>query len=75
MATKALRLGCPSLVSSLTPAGVSVSMPPMRVVQRDRLWAITFSVSHAALAAKRPEGRWLSPTPYLRSRMAFSQLA
>ena len=26
----------------------------------------------AALAAKRPEGRWLSPTPYLRSRMAFS---
>ena len=26
----------------------------------------------APLAAKRPEGRWLSPTPYLRSRMAFS---
>ena len=24
------------------------------------------------LAAKRPEGRWFSPTPYLRSRMAFS---
>ena len=26
----------------------------------------------SGLAAKRPEGRWLSPTPYLRSRMAFS---
>ena len=23
-------------------------------------------------AAKRPEGRWFSPTPYLRSRIAFS---
>ena len=31
--------------------------------------------SQAALAAKRPEGRWLSPTPYLRSRMAFSTSA
>ena len=28
----------------------------------------------AALAAKRPEGRWFSPTPYFRSRMAFSIL-
>ena len=28
--------------------------------------------SQAPLAAKRPEGRWFSPTPYLRSRMAFS---
>ena len=26
--------------------------------------------SQAALAAKRPEGRWLRPTPF-RSRMAF----
>ena len=26
----------------------------------------------APLAAKRPEGRWFSPTPYLRSRIAFS---
>ena len=26
----------------------------------------------APLAAKRPEGRWLRPTPYFRSRMAFS---
>ena len=30
-----------------------------------RLWAITCTASQAALAAKRPEGRWLSPTPYL----------
>ena len=45
---------------------------PMRVVQRARLWAITWTASQAALAGKRPEGRWLRPTPYLRSRMAFS---
>ena len=45
---------------------------PMRAVQRARLWAITRMASQAALAAKRPEGRWFNPTPYLRSRMAFS---
>ena len=45
---------------------------PMRAVQRARLWAITCTVSQAALAAKRTEGRWFSPTPYFRSRMAFS---
>ena len=28
--------------------------------------------SQAPLAAKRPEGRWLSPTLYLKSRIAFS---
>ena len=44
----------------------------MRAVQRARLWAITWTASQAALAAKRPEGRWLRPTPCLRSRMAFS---
>ena len=37
-----------------------------------RLCAIACTASHAALAAKRPDGRWLRPTPYLRSRMAFS---
>ena len=26
----------------------------------------------SGLAAKRPEGRWFNPTPYFRSRMAFS---
>ena len=26
----------------------------------------------SGLAGKRPEGRWFNPTPYLRSRMAFS---
>ena len=53
----------------------SCSPRPMRAVQRAKLWAITCTASQAAgsgLAAKRPEGRWLSPTPYLRSRMAFS---
>ena len=53
---------------------------PMRAVQRARLWAITpyrvrgrlWTASQAALAAKRPEGRWFNPTPYLRSRMVFS---
>ena len=44
----------------------------MRTVQRARLWAITWTASQAALAAKRPEGRWLRPTPCFRSLMAFS---
>ena len=34
--------------------------------------AITCTASQEPLAAKRPEGRWLRPTPYLRSRMVFS---
>ena len=38
---------------------------PMRAVQRAMLWAITCTASQAALAAKRPEGRWFSPTPCL----------
>ena len=53
-------------------AGTSCSPRPMRAVQRARLWAITCTASQAPLAAKRSEGRWLSPTPDLRSRMAFS---
>ena len=44
----------------------------MRAVQRAKLWAMTCTASQAPLAGKRPEGRWLSPTPYFRSRMAFS---
>ena len=39
---------------------------------RARLWAITCTASQAPLAAKRPDGMWFRPTPYLRSRMAFS---
>ena len=50
------------------------SRKPMRAVQRARLWAITCTASQAPLAANRPDGRWFSPTPYLRSRMAFSKL-
>ena len=33
------------------------SARPMRAVQRARLWAITWTASHAPLAGKRPEGR------------------
>ena len=43
------------------------SSRPMRAVQRARLWASTWTASHAPLAGKRPEGRWLRPTPCLRS--------
>ena len=50
------------------------SARPMRAVQRARLCAITCTASQAPLAAKRPEGRWLSPTPCFRSRMAFLDL-
>ena len=51
---------------------VTICSPrPMRAVQRARLWAITCTASQAPLAANRPDGRWFSPTPYLRSRMAF----
>ena len=32
-----------------------------------RLCAITWTASQAPLAAKRPDGMWFSPTPYLRS--------
>ena len=52
---------------------VAICSPrPIRAVQRARLWAITCTASQAPLAAKRPDGMWFSPTPYLRSRMAFS---
>ena len=37
--------------------------------------AITWTASQAPLAAKRADGMWFSPTPYLRSRMAFSTSA
>ena len=50
---------------------VAICSPrPIRAVQRARLWAITCTASQAPLAAKRPDGMWFSPTPYLRSRMA-----
>ena len=52
---------------------VAICSPrPIRAVQRARLWAITCTASQAPLAAKRPDGMWFNPTPYLRSRMAFS---
>ena len=55
---------------------VTIRSPrPMRAAQRARLWAITWAANQAALAAKRPDGRWFSPTPYLRSRIAFSTSA
>ena len=53
----------------------SCSPRPIRVVQRARLWAITpyrvrgrlCTASQAPLAAKRPEGRWLSPDAVLQA--------
>jgi hypothetical protein len=30
------------------------------------LWAMTLRVAQAALAPKRPEGKWLRPTPYFK---------
>ena len=55
---------------------VTVRSPrPIRAVQRARLCAITWTASQAPLAAKRPDGMWFRPTPYLRSRMAFSTSA
>ena len=52
---------------------VTVPSPrPIRAVQWARLCAITCTASQAPLAAKRLDGMWFSPTPYLRSRMAFS---
>ena len=54
---------------------VAIRSPrPMRAVQRARLCAITCTASQAPLAAKRPEGMWFSPTPYLRSRIAILDL-
>ena len=55
---------------------ITVPSPrPIRAVQRARLCAITCTASQAPLAAKRADGMWFSPTPYLRSRMAFSTSA
>ena len=50
----------------------TVSPRAMRPVQRARLWAMTCTASQAPLAGNRPEGRWLRPMPYFRSRMVFS---
>ena len=45
---------------------VAIRSPrPSRAVQRARLWAITCTASQAALAAKRPEGRWVQPDAVL----------
>ena len=55
--------------------GYGRSPRPIRAVQRARLCAITWTASQAPLAAKRPDGMWFSPTPYLRSRMALSTSA
>ena len=55
---------------------VTICSPkPMRAVQRARLCAITCTASQAPLAAQHPDGMLFSPTPYLRSRMAFSTSA
>ena len=47
---------------------VTVRSPgPIHAVQRARLWAITCTASQAALAAKRPDGRWLQPDAVLEA--------
>ena len=51
------------------------SSSPMRAVHRASLLAITCADNQAAVAAKRPGGRRFRPTPYFRSRMAFSTWA
>ena len=45
---------------------------PAGQVMRHHLGGQPGTVGQAALAAKRPDGRWFSPTPYFRSRIAFS---
>jgi len=48
---------------------------PMRPTQRPRLWAMTLKVIQTALAQKRPDGRWFTPTPYFKSRITSSTTA
>jgi len=43
--------------------------------QRPRLWAMTLRVIQTALAQKRPDGRWFTPTPYFKSRITSSTTA
>ena len=50
------------------------SPSPRRVVQLARLWGMTCTASQAALEGKRPEGRWLRPTLYFRSRQRTATL-
>ena len=71
---RALRVILPAERRSVTEGSWWLPSSPraMRWDQRARLWAITCTASQAPLAGKRPEGRWFRPTPYFRSRMAFS---
>lgn len=72
---RAERVSRPATANSRRRSVLVVTIPaprPIRAVQRARLWAITWTASQAPLAANLPDGRWLRPTPYLRSRMAFS---
>ena len=75
----ARRAGDPSHQSEDPPPGGLGDHGPLaqtnRAVQRSRLCAITWTASQAPLAAKRADGMWFSPTPHLRSRMAFSTSA
>jgi len=72
---RADRVSRPGRPNSRRRSVLVVTMPspmPMRAVQLARSWAITCTASQAPLAANFPDGRWLRPTPYFRSRMAFS---
>ena len=65
----------PSAGWGVAVLAATMSRPPMRTVGRDMLCAMTLRASHAAFAPKRPEGRRFKPTPYFRSRIAFSTTA
>ena len=54
---------------------VALGPRPMRPTQRPRLWAMTLRVIQTALAQKRPDGRWFTPTPYFKSRITSSTTA
>ncbi len=71
-AERVIRLARPKNRRRRVLVVTTCSPRPIRAVQRAMLWAITCTASQAPLAAKRPDGMWFSPTPYLRSRMAFS---
>jgi hypothetical protein len=59
----------------LVVMGTAAAPSPIWLTHRPRLWAMTLSVVQAALAPKRPEGKWLRPTPYFRSLMTSSTTA
>lgn len=74
---RAERVSRPGRLKSCRRSVLVVTMPsprPIRAVQRARLWAVTWIASQAPLAANLRDGRWLRPTPYLRSMSIAASL-